>query len=170
MQLSSGKTFIFLIVSFLSASSLHAQSLVPKVGFGVGFVAGTTDQTMGLGIDTRLAWVVNDDLSIGASGNFINYIFKGREKAAYFFHPNVTAIVTLNSLNVRSPYLTLGLGGNIPIGGEAKGHDSGPSFHVGTGWAFSLQATSLYLEITPALIVVRSSVEVQLPVRFGVIL
>ena len=170
MRLSSGKTLIFLIVLFLTVPDLYAQSLRPRLGFGLSFVAGTTDQTMGIGIDTRLAWVVNQDLSIGASGNFINYIFKGREGAAYFFHPNVTAIVTLNSANLRSPYLILGLGGNIPLGGKAKSHDSGPSLHAGTGWAFSLQSTSLYLEITPALIIVRSSVEVQLPVRFGVIM
>ncbi|MCY4204345.1 MAG: hypothetical protein OXE92_01315 [Bacteroidetes bacterium] len=172
MRLSSGKTLIFSIIFLSVIPNLYvqAQSFTPRLGFGLSIVGGTTDQAVGIGIDTRLAWIVNQDLSISTSANFINYIFKGRDEAAYFFHPQISAIVTLNAANVQSPYLIMGLGGNIPLGGTAESHDSGPSLHAGTGWVFSLQATSLYLEITPALIIVRSSVEVQLPLRFGVIL
>jgi len=170
MRLSSCKILIFLIVLFAVSSDLQAQSLRPKVGFGLSVVGGTTDQAVGMGVDLRLAWQVNQDLSIGTSANFVNYILEGRDNAAYFLHPNVTAIVTLDAVNLRSPYLILGLGGNLPLGGDAESNESGPSLHAGLGWAFSLQSTSLYLEITPAMIVVRSSVEFQLPIRFGIIL
>jgi len=170
MRLSSGKILILLITLFLTVPDLYAQSFRPKFGFGLSVIGGTTEQMIGIGIDARLAWVVNQDLSIATSTNFINYILEGRENAAYYFHPQISAIVTLNAAVPSSPYLIMGLGGNIPLGGEAEPGDSGPSLHAGTGWAFSLQATSLYMEITPSLIIVRSSVEVHLPVRFGVIL
>ena len=170
MRLGSGKIFIVLVTLFLISSDLSAQSLRPRLGFGLSLVPGTTEQTVGVGLNTRFAWVVNRDLSIGASANFINYILKGREQAAYFFHPNISAIITLNAENARSPYLIFGLGGNIPLGGDAQSNDSGPSLHAGTGWVFSLQATSLYMEVTPIMVIVRSGVEVQLPVRFGIIL
>ena len=162
MRLSSCKIFVFLIVLFAVSSDLRAQSFRPKIGFGLSLVGGTTDQAVGTGLDLRLAWVVNQDLSIGTSANFVNYILEGRDNAAYFFHPNVTAIVTLDATNLRSPYLILGLGGNLPLGGDADSDEAGPSIHGGLGWAFSLQSTSLYLEITPAMIVVRSSVEFQI--------
>ena len=136
----------------------------------MSMVVGTGDETVGIGIDARLAWVVNADLSIGTSANFINYILKGRDDAAYFFHPTVTAIVTLDATDIRSPYLIFGLGANLVLGGNANSAESGPSINAGMGWTFSLQATSLYIELIPSLIVVESAVEMQLPVRFGIIL
>ncbi len=170
MRLSSGRILVLLLISLISIPDLSAQSLRPRLGFGLSLVPGTTDQTLGIGINTRFAWVVNADVSFAASINFNNYILKGREEAAYFVHPTASAIITLDASNLRSPYLIFGIGGNIPLGGEASSNDSGPSLHAGTGWVFSLQATSLYLEIIPALIIAQSAVEVQLPVRFGVIL
>lgn len=171
MRLGFSGISLFLIVFFSTAPDLHAQGF-PRLRLGVGMsaVMGTGDQAVGIGIDTRLAWVVNADLSIGTSANFVNYILKGRDDAAYFFHPTVTAIVTLNAANVRSPYLIFGLGANITLGGDADSAESGPSINAGMGWTFALQATSLYVEFIPSLIVVESSVEMQLPVRFGVIL
>ncbi len=171
MRLGFSRILFFLIVSFSTVPDLHAQIFQrPKLGAGMSLVMGTGEQTVGIGIDARLAWVINPDLSIGTSANFINYILKGRDDAAYFFHPTVTAIVTLNAANVRSPYLIFGLGANLVLGGDANAAESGPSINAGMGWVFSLQATSLYVELIPSLIVVRSAVEMQLPVRFGVIL
>jgi len=170
MHLSSGRLLILLFLLVSVITDVEAQSLRPRLGFGLSVVGGTTDQAVGVGIDLRAAWVINQDLSVGVSGNFVNHILDGRDEAAYFFHPNVAAIITLNSANARSPYLILGLGGNLPLGGAADSDESGPSIHAGLGWAFALQSTSLYLEIVPAMTVVQSSVEFQLPARFGVIL
>ncbi len=170
MRLSSGKPLVLLLFLLICVPNLYGQSIQPRLGFGLSLVPGTTDETLGIGIDTRFAWVINADLSFATSINFNNYILQGREEAAYFLHPTASAIITLDASNLRSPYLIFGIGGNIPLGGEAMSNDSGPSLHAGTGWVFSLQATSLYLEVTPALIIAQSAVEVQLPLRFGVIL
>ncbi len=170
MHLSSCRYLILLVTLFVVITDTEAQALRPRLGFGLSVVAGTTDQAIGVGIDLRTAWVINQDLSIGVSANFVNHILDGREGAAYFFHPNAAAIITLNSANARSPYLILGLGGNLPLGGTADTDESGPSIHAGLGWAFALQSTSLYLEVTPIMTVVQSAVEFQLPARFGVIL
>lgn len=171
MRLGFGAILFFSTVSFSTTLDLHAQSLLrPRLGAGMSMVAGTGDQTVGIGLDARLAWVVNPDLSVGTSTSFINYILHGRDDAAYFIHPTLTAIVTLNAANVRSPYLIFGLGANLTLGGDANSAESGPSINAGMGWTFSLQATSLYIELIPSLIVVRSAVEMQLPARFGVIL
>lgn len=170
MHLSSVRIYILLFLLLSVVSDLEAQSLQPRLGFGLSIVGGTTEKAVGLGVDVRGAWVINQDLSVGVSANFVNHVLDGREGAAYFFHPNAAAIITLNSADARSPYLILGLGGNIPLGGTANSDESGPSIHAGLGWAFALQSTSLYLEITPIMTVVQSAVEFQLPVRFGVIL
>ena len=170
MHLSSYRILLCSVILFLSASDIHAQGLRPRVGFGLGLVSGTTEQAIGISLDSRLSVVINQDLSIAASANLVNYILKGREEASYFFHPGLSAIVTLNSVNLQSPYLMFGLGGNLPAGGNAESVDSGPSLHGGLGWVFSLQATSLYIEVIPRLVIVRSGVEMQLPARFVVML
>ncbi len=171
MRLGLTGILFILTVFFAVAPDLHAQSFPrPRLGVGLSTVVGTGDQAVGIGVDTRLAWVINSDFSIGTSANFVNYILRGRDEAAYFFHPTVTAIVTLDATDIRSPYLIFGLGANLTLGGDADSAESGPSVNAGMGWVFSLQATSLYIELIPALIVVESSVEMQLPIRFGVIL
>lgn len=170
MRLSSVRTAVFLAVLIFTVIDVHAQGLRPRVGFGLGLVSGTTEQAIGISLDTRLSLVTNQDLSFAASANFVNYILKGREAASYFFHPSFSAIVTLNAANLQSPYLMFGLGGNLPLAGNAESIDSGPSLHGGLGWVFSLQSTSLYMEVIPRLIIVRSGVVMQLPARFGVML
>lgn len=171
MRLGFGSLLATLIFPFfLTISDVHAQGPQMRLGFGLSSVAGTGDQFVGVGVDSRLTWILNQDLSIGANANFINYILKGRDDAAYFFHPSVSTIVTLNSTSTTSPYVIVGLGMNIPLAGDADSFESGPSLHAGLGWVFSLQASSLYLELNPSLIVARSAVGLQIPARVGIIL
>ncbi|MDE2835140.1 MAG: hypothetical protein OXM02_11575 [Bacteroidota bacterium] len=153
-----------ILVSGPAAAQMH------RIGFGLSGVASTQDPPVGLGIDTRFAWPINEDFSVAAGAGMVGFVFRGREGASYFFKPSLSAIVTLQSQNPVSPYFIAGLGGYIPVGSPEFASESGPSIHAGLGWSFLLQTTAIYLEVSPMLVVARTTANVLLPVRFGVIL
>ncbi len=47
--------------------------------------------------------------------------------------------------------------------------NGGPTLHGGFGWVQTLQSTTLFYEIDPALIIGKSSVDLVLPFRIGII-
>lgn len=130
----------------------------------------TGDRLMALGFNLRSAFPYNADLSfaidLGASG----FVLSGREGAAYYVNPLGSAIITLYPSNPRSPYVMAGFGGHIPVGNAREAGDGGPTVHAGVGWVVGLQATSLYIEINPALLIAKDYVDLLIPIRLGVVL
>ena len=157
MRLGSIRILICLTVLLLIVPASYSQLVRPRVGVGMGVVGSTGANPFGLGLDTRLAFPINADLSISAGASFVNYVFQGRDGAAYFISPSISLIVTMNTAAPRSPYLVAGLGAYLPLAGDTEKDESGPIVEAGIGWVFGLQATSVYLEITPALVVARSA-------------
>ena len=96
-----------------------------------------------LALNTRIAFPLNADLSISAGASFVNYVFQGRDGAAYFISPSISLIVTMNTEAPRSPYLVAGLGAYLPLAGDTEKDESGPIVEAGIGWVFGLQATSV---------------------------
>lgn len=158
----------FILFGIAAYSTVSAQ--MPRIGFGLNGVAGTQDPAIGMGFDARASWPINQDFSIAGGTGVIGYIFQGRDGSSYFLTPQASAIVTLDATNIKSPYFIAGVGGHFSIGSKDRGEDSGPTVHAGLGWAFMLQQTSIYLEVSPTLVVARSAASVLLPLRVGVVL
>lgn len=158
----------FILSGIAAYTPVSAQ--VPRIGIGLHGMASIQDPPAGLGFDTRFSWPINPDFSVAAGAGIVGYVFKGRENASYFFTPSLSAILTMDAANIKSPYFIAGLGGYVPVGSPDFSDQSGPSIHAGLGWSILLQATAVYLEVSPMLVVARTTANVMLPLRFGVIL
>ncbi len=158
------------LASFAPDSSAYAQILRPAVGIGLSPVGTTGQSPVGLGVDARLSWPINADFSVTAGTSLVGFVFRGRDDAAYFLMPQASGIVKLDATNLRAPYVIAGFGAYFPIGNTDREDESGPVVQVGIGWITTLQATAVYLEISPTLVVAQSAANLLLPVRFGVIL
>ena len=145
-----------------------AQDLRPRFGLGVNTTLATTEGVLGLGVRGRVSAPVNPDLSFAVDLGFTGFVLRGRDDATYVFDPQVSAIVTLPAQGNRSPYIIGGIGAYVPFDDEDD-DEGGPTLHGGFGWVQSLQSTTLFYEIDPALIIGRSSVNLILPFRIGVI-
>ena len=143
-----------------------AQELRPRFGLGFNTTLATTEGVLGLGVRGRVSAPVNPDLSFAVDLGFTGFVLRGRDDATYVFDPQVSAIVTLDAQGNRSPYILGGIGAYVPFDDDDEG---GPTLHGGFGWVQSLQSTTLFYEIDPALIIGQSSVNLILPFRIGVI-
>ncbi len=173
----TGRSGIHLLVTLaaialtLSCSvSAEAQGLKPRVGLGIGTMLTTTDQMVGVGFRLRASAPVNADLSFAVDGGAVGFVFGGRDEASFVLDPQISAIVTIKAGSVSSPYFIGGAGGYFPIGSKAIKDDGGPTLHAGIGWVWALQATSLYFEINPTLVVAKASTHLVLPLRLGIVL
>ena len=162
--------FFLTLALFAPDSSTNAQARRPAIGIGFSTLATTGQNPVGLGFDTRLSWSLNVDFSVAAGASLVGYIFDGRDEAAYFLLPQASAIVKLDAFNVRAPYVLAGLGGYLPVSGDDRKDESGPTVHGGIGWMIALEATAVYIEVNPTLVVARKAADFLLPLRFGVIL
>lgn len=159
------------LLAFATLTNLPAvaQQLSPR--YGVGFHSNITPgDGFGLGLTGRLSMPLNLDLSLALDAAFTGFVLKGRNKATYLFHPQVSAIVTLPRRETGNsiPYLLTGFGGYFDLADDAK-TKTGPTIHVGLGWVQALSETTLFYEINPALIIGETSVEFALPMRVGLI-
>lgn len=159
-----------LLCALILPTQANAQSLNPRFGFGFHTTLTTGETLVGIGLRGRGSAPVNDNLSFAIDAGITGFVLKGRDDAKYIFEPQVSAIVTLDPSNARSPYILGGLGGHIPIGRERLKEDGGPTVHLGIGWARSLTSISLFFELNPALIIAQTSIGMALPVRFGIVL
>lgn len=163
-------TLLLTLALFAPDSSTYAQARRPAVGIGLSTLATTGQTPVGLGFDTRLSWSINADFSVAAGNSFVGYVFGGRDEAAYFLLPQASAIIRLDAMNASAPYILAGLGGYFPVSGDEREDESGPTVHGGIGWMTALQATAVYIEVNPTLVVARKAADFLLPLRFGVIL
>ena len=159
---------LFALLGFAIHTHVYAQR--PGIGIGFSGVASTQSPPLGMGFETRASWPVNLDFSIGGGVGFIGYIFGGRDSASYFVTPNVFAIVTFDASNVRSPYLIAGFGGYFPVASGFRREDAGPTVHAGLGWTTILNATAIYIEVSPTLVIARSTATMLLPLRIGIVI
>lgn len=157
-------------VALAISLSASAQTLTPRYGIGMGTLLTTGDRLMALGFHARSAFPYNEDLSFAIDLGVSGFVLSGREGAAYYVDPLASAIVTLYPSNPRSPYVMAGFGGHVPVGSARESGDGGPTVHAGVGWVVGLQATSLYIEIDPALLIAKDYVDLLLPVRLGIVL
>ena len=160
------------IAAALLAISLPAtaQTKSPRFGIGMGTLLTTGERLMALGFNMRSAFPYNADLSFAIDLGVSGFVLSGREGAAYYVNPMGSAIITLYPSNPRSPYVLAGFGGHVPVGNARETGDGGPTVHAGVGWVVGLQATSLYIEIDPALLIAKDYVDLLLPIRLGIVL
>ena len=166
---------LYVCCALLGALILPTQAeaqddLSPRFGFGFHTTLTTGDALIGLGLRGRGSAPVNDNLSFAIDVGLTGFVLKGRDDATYIFEPQVSAIVTIDPSNARSPYILGGLGGYIPFGRERPREDGGPTIHLGVGWVRALSSISLFFELNPELIIARTSVGLALPVRFGIVI
>ena len=168
MSTLSTRRLLGALLGLLVAGPALAQAAPPR--YGVGFDAGVTllgdDLPDGpsVGVRGRVALPINADLSAAASVGLSSYLFEGAREARYVLNPQTSIIITVpGDRSVR--YFLGGFGGFIPIDGGG----GGPTIHGGVGWAFPLNATSLYVEVNPSLIIGEDDAAGLLSVRGGVI-
>lgn len=159
-----------LLGALILPTRTEAQGLNPRFGFGFHTTLTTGESLVGIGLRGRGSAPVNENLSFAIDVGVTGFVLKGRDDAKYLFEPQVSAIVTVDPGNSRSPYILGGLGGHIPFGRERLREDGGPTVHLGVGWVRSLSSVSLFFELNPALIIARTSVGLALPVRFGIVI
>ena len=164
---------LLVLATFLVAGSMlsaahqaTAQELRPRFGLGFNATLATTDGVLGLGLRGRISAPVNPDLSFAIDLGFTGFVLRGRDDATYVFDPQVSAIVTLGAQGNRSPYIIGGIGAYVPFDNADEG---GPTLHGGFGWVQTLQSTTLFYEVDPALIIGKTSVDLVLPFRIGII-
>jgi len=144
------------------------QPLRPRFGLGFNTTLTTAEGVLGLGLRARTSAPVNTDLSFAVDLGVTGFILRGRDDATYVFDPQLSAIVTLNAGQQRTPYILGGIGAYVPFGGDDE-EESGPTLHGGFGWVQALSNTTLFYEIDPALIIGETAVDLVLPFRIGVI-
>lgn len=140
-----------------------AQTASPRYGLGFNVLATTSDG-VGIGIHGRAAIPVNSNLSVGGDVGVTGFIFGGRDDASYAFDPQVSLIITLPGTD-RATYVMGGVGAYIPTS-ESEG---GPTLHFGIGRAQLIGETSVYYELDPAIVIEKSEIQFNLPIRFGII-
>ena len=167
---------LFVLTALLFAGGLlqplheaAAQELRPRFGLGFNTTLTTAKGVLGLGLRGRVSAPVNPDLSFGVDLGLTGFILAGRDDASYVFDPQISAIVTLDSRQQRTPYIIGGLGAYVPFGEGRNDGESGPTLHGGFGWVQALQSTTLFYEVDPALIIGETAVDLVLPFRVGII-
>lgn len=162
------------IVVFLAAlvwagaQCVSAQGVDPRFGVGANALLSTADG-LGIGVRGRASAPINADLSLAADLGLTAFILGGRRNADYIFDPQVSLIVSLPPSGDQLTYLLFGMGGYIPVGDDDSDTASGPTIHGGFGWVRSLQESSLFYEINPALVIREEGIDLAIPFRIGVI-
>jgi len=155
--------FALLVAEAVFPPIATAQTMDPRVGIGFSVLASTSDG-VGLGVRGRVAVPLNSNLSIAGDFGVTGYVFEGRNEAEYAVDPQLSFIVTLPGFD-RAPYVIAGAGAYVSTS-ETEG---GPFFHFGVGRAHLIGDTSIFYEIDPAIVIESSEVELNIPVRLGVI-
>lgn len=160
-----------LFVILLIPTAFAQEKPPPRFGFGFNGMLSTVDG-FGLGFRGRIAAPINTDLSAALDLGLTGFILGGRDDATYVFDPQVSMIVTLPFRGNEAPYLLGGVGAYLAFEDEDSDEnaDGGPTIHLGFGRVQQLNATTIFYEINPALIVGETAVDLVLPFRIGVIL
>lgn len=156
-----------MLVGGLCSAPAVAQQM-PRFGIGLNTQLALPEG-LGLGAHGRVSAPVNADLSVMLDLAATGFIFQGRKNATYILTPQMGVVVNINQQRYRDPiYLLAGFGGYLPVN-SPRSETGGPTFHIGIGSVLSLQETSLYYEVNPALIVAEERVGIALPFRMGII-
>ncbi len=159
-----------LVMALLPPLAALAQRDPPRFGFGFSSVVTSGERLVALGFDTRFSFPYNPDLSFAFDLNTLGFVLGGTDAAAYYLNPQLSVIITLYPSNPRSPYIIGGFGGHILLNSAEDADETGPTIHGGVGWVFGLQATSVYLEVDPALYIGSEFVDMIMPIRIGIVL
>jgi len=170
-----GRLLPLALLLALAAPGAAAQAYQPRFGAGFDVMGGLPGQDvvpegLGIGVRGRISVPVNRDVSLAGDLGFAGFVLGGRDDAGYVFNPQLSVILSFpRRETVR--YLLGGFGGFI-VSGDGDGFtepEGGPAIHLGLGWAFPLNETSLFIELNPSLVVGSEEATVVLPLRAGVI-
>ena len=152
----------------LPTQDATAQTIRPRFGLGANTTLTTAEGVLGLGLRGRASAPVNANLSFAVDLGLTGFVLGGRDDATYVFDPQVSAIVTLDPRQPRTPYIIGGIGAYVPFGDNSDG-DGGPTLHGGFGWVQTLENTTLFYEVNPALVIGETAIDLVLPFRVGII-
>lgn len=162
---------LFLLALLLGGSrGARAQSPM-QFGGGLQVMGSTVVESAGPGLHLRASFPMNYELSFALGTSVTGFVLQGGKRAAYAFDPEASFVLTLPNSSNSSAYVLGGGGYHIPIGGKNRYDDvvGGPTFHVGLGKVWVMQATSLYVELSPTLFFRRERTDILFPLRGGII-
>lgn len=159
-----------------AAAPAAAQTALPRFGVAFQGMAAIPD---GLGIGGRLraATALNPDISLALDLGATAFIIGGKQGADGAIEPQASAIINVGEGRFRDPvgtasnaYILAGLGGYFPVGRADSSSTSGLTLHGGVGFVQPLNASSLFYEFNPAIVVRgKNDLGILIPVRVGLI-
>jgi len=163
-----------LLASALAPSVATAQATVPRFGVAFQGLLAVPDG-LGIGGRVRAATALNPDISLALDLGGVAFIAGSKSRADFAFEPQVSAIINVGEGRLRDPvgqssnaYILAGLGAYLPTGNDAP--SGGLTLHGGVGFVQPLNASSLFYEFNPALVVRgKNDVGFLIPVRVGLI-
>jgi hypothetical protein len=156
------------LVLLCPAPPAEAQQ-TPKFGVGFQMMGTTVDDNIGPGFRFRSSIPITQDVSFGIGAGITGYIFEGRDDAAYALDPQGSLVVTLPGAGNQRLYVLGGAGAYVPFGNLAENVNGGPTLHLGIGKVWLLSESSFFLELDPAVYVGKTTSEVIIPLRAGII-
>lgn len=165
MRILSG-VLVALVLLLGTVGSVQAQEQ-PRYGVGLQLMGTTVDDNIGPGVRFRTSVPLTPDVSLGLGTGLTGYIFEGRSNASYAFDPQASLIVTLPGSGPERSYVFGGGGAYVPFGDTNA--PSGPTLHAGIGKVWLLNQSSFFLEFDPALFIGKTSTNLILPIRAGII-
>lgn len=149
-----------------------------RFGGGLQLAGSTAAKDVGPGLHLRTSIPLNREFSLGLGSTFTGFLFSGNEQGAYAMDMDASIIVTWPNPTPRSLYMLGGAGYHLPMGDRYRDSsattgslavEGGPTFHVGLGHVWQLEAISLYVELAPTLFFRRERSDVVVPLRGGII-
>ena len=168
---------VFILGLLLWGGGAATGDAQPRYGGGLQLMGSTVVQGVGPGLHVRGSVPINHEFSLGG-GATVTWLAGGTEGGAYALDLEASLLLTLPNSTNSSPYFLGGIGYHRPIGNgyadttavsgtlDAVG---GPTFHVGLGKVWRLQAVSVYVELTPTLFFRRERTDLLVPLRGGII-
>lgn len=163
-----------LAASALLAPVATAQTTLPRFGVAFQGMLAVPDG-LGVGARVRAASALNPDISLALDLGATAFIVGSKNRADFAFEPQASAIINVGEGRFRDPvgqasnaYILAGIGAYLPTGAtEATG---GATLHGGVGFVQPLNASSLFYEFNPAVIVRgKNDVGFLIPLRVGLI-
>lgn len=143
----------------------QAQSLRGRVSLQMNGSSTQRSVAPGLHLDAQLPIV--GGLSVVGGAGFSAFLLEGRVDGTYTFDPELTLKFTLPSRSKGANTVFGGGGYHLPFGTGAGTAD--PTVHLGVGRIWTLQESTLFVNISPTVIIREETVSMSLPLRAGVV-
>lgn len=151
----------------LGAGTLQAQALRGQISLQM---AGSTIENSvgpGLHFDGKLPLVAG--LSAVGGAGLSAFILEGRSDGTYSFTPEVGLNYVMPSRSKGATTIFGGGGYHVPFGTGASISQGGPTIHLGTGRIRTLQESTLFVNLSPTLVIRRETTSYLIALRTGVV-